>query len=307
MNKDHEPDSQFIERLEWQLSSEYRRINRLKSPSGKIVLSRRMAAVVLTVGVFMTGVAMIKAAEYVQDSWRKKIEIARFETEVELKKVHLQSTQEMESDIKSKYTNGLIEEEQYLAVQHAAKRSELDLEKSLLNLDEVRISGIIPRNELYAPIIGGHDFVSERLQLEIKTIALDLEMLKYHLERIKQLADRDLVQWEELEMMQSEIASQEVKIEKIQSRLDLRKRYLAAEISAKEVEIHDRIAVAQRNLHLAKSKIDTLHTQMKRLKNLEAQGMVSSMQITQMQYAINAAQAELKLATLELEVLQRVR
>lgn len=307
MSNSYEPNSQFVDKLEWQLSSEYRRLNRLKSPSNKIVLSRRVVAIALIVGVLSTGVAMIKAAEYVQDSWRKKIEIARIETDVEIKKVQLESTREIESEVKAKFSNGLIEEEQYLAVKHATKRSELDLKKSLLNLDEVKASGIIPRNELYAPIIGNRDFVSERLQLERQAIELGIELLNHHLARLQRLVDRDLIKGVELDLMQGEIASQKVKIEKIQKRLELRRRYLDAEITAKEVEINDRIALAQKNLHQAKSELDALQMQLQRLKVLEAQGMISQMEIKQVQYAINAAQAKLQLATLELEVLNKVR
>ncbi len=97
MSKNYEPENQFLERLEWQLSSEYRRTSRLKSSPEKIALSRRLVAVSLMVGILMTGVAMIKATEYIKDSWRRKIEIARIETEVKLKEAHLESTREMVS------------------------------------------------------------------------------------------------------------------------------------------------------------------------------------------------------------------
>ena len=68
MSKIYEPDSQYLERLEWQLSSEYRRANRLKSSSGKVAVSRRMVAISLAVGILMTGVAVTKAADYFKDS-----------------------------------------------------------------------------------------------------------------------------------------------------------------------------------------------------------------------------------------------
>jgi hypothetical protein len=75
MRKTYEPDSQFVERLEWQLSSEYRRTKRMKS-TGKIAVPRRMVAVTFLVGALLTGVAAIKAAETIKDSWRKKIKVA---------------------------------------------------------------------------------------------------------------------------------------------------------------------------------------------------------------------------------------
>lgn len=307
MSKTYEPDSQFLERLGWQLSSEYRRTNRLKSPSGKIAIPRRMVMITCMVGILMTGVAMIKAAEYIKDSWRKKIEIARAETDVKLKMAHLESTREMESRAEMRFSNGLIREDEYRVMKIAAEKAELDLKRSQLNLDEVKVSGVIPRNELYAPVLRGRDFVSERLKIEKKEVELDLEPLRSRLKRFKQLVEKGLARGDELDHIQAEIAARKVMIDKIQKRLDLRKRFVAGEITAQEVEIKGRITVAERNLHLAKSRVDSLNKQLKRLKILEAQGSISPMEIKPLEYALNAAQAELKLATLEMEVLKKVK
>jgi hypothetical protein len=67
MNNAYEPDDRFVERLEWQLSSEYRRTNRLKSAPGKITVSRRMAGVAAIVGLVLTGLTALNAAAYLKD------------------------------------------------------------------------------------------------------------------------------------------------------------------------------------------------------------------------------------------------
>jgi hypothetical protein len=306
MSKNHEPDSRFLERLEWQLSSEYRRANRLKSSADKIAIPRSIVAVSLAAGLLITGVAATKAADYFKDSWRKKIEIARVETEVELKKVHLESISEMATDIKMRVSNGLIREDEYESMRLAVENAELDLQRSLLNLDEVKMSGDIPRNELYAPMIGGRDFVSERLKIEKKEIELGMEQLGVHLERIEQLVEKNLVRGDEMNQIQMQLANRKVMVDKIQQRLDLRTRFLAGEITAQEVEIQERMTGAERNLYMAQSKVDALNEQLKRLKNLEARGEISHAEVAQLQYALDAAQAELKLATLEMDVLEKL-
>lgn len=307
MNKIHEPDSQFLERLEWQLSSEYRRTNRLKSPPGKIAVPRGMVAITLVVGILMTGVAVTKAADYIKDSWRKKIEMARVEIEVELKKVHLESIREMASDIKMRVSNGLVREDEYLAMKLAVQNAELDFKRSMLNLEEVRMSGEIPRNELYAPMVGGRDFVSERLIIEKREVELNLEQLGIQQERFKQLVEQNMVRGDEIEHIQAEMANLKMMIDKVQERLDLRTRFLAGEITAQEVEIEDRMNAAERNLRLAESRVDSLKTQLERLQDLETQGKISHRETIQLQYALDASQAELKLATLEMDVLKKIK
>ncbi len=307
MSKIYEPDSQYLERLEWQLSSEYRRANRLKSSPGKVAISRRMVAISLAVGILMTGVAATKAADYIKDSWRKKIEIARVETEVELKKVHLESIREMASEVKLRVENGLIREDEYHAMRIAVENAELDFQRSMLNLEEVKMSGDIPRNELYAPLVGGRDFVSERLEMEKKAIELNLEHLRIQSKRLNQLVERNLARVDETTQIQAAIADLKMMIDKIQERLDLRTRFLAREITTQEVEIADRMTGAERDLQLARSKVDSLQEQMERLKALEVQGTVSHREVMQLQYALDAAQAELKLAILEVDVLEKLK
>jgi multidrug resistance efflux pump len=209
----------------------------------------------------------------------------------------------MASSVKMRASNGLIREDEYLLMKLTEENAELDFKRSLLNLDEVKMSGEIPRNELYAPIVGGRDFVSERLELEKKEIELDLEQVRIHHGRVNQLIEQNLVRRDEMERIQAEITNRKMMIDKIQERLDLRTRFLAGEITAQELEIEDRMTAAERNLHLARSQVDSLKTQLKRLDALETQGVISQMEVKQIQYALDAAQAELKLATLEMDVL----
>ena len=64
---------------------------------------------------------------------------------------------------------------------------------------------------------------------------------------------------------------------------------------------------AERNLRWAESRVDSLKAQVERLTALEAQGKISHRETMQMQYALDAAQAELKLASLEMDVLEKLR
>jgi multidrug resistance efflux pump len=307
MNRIQEPDNEFLDRLEWQLSSEYRRTNRLKPTSGKIAISRKVVALAAMVGILMIGVAMTKAADYIKDSWRKKIEIARVQTEVELKKVQLESIRGMASDIKSRVSNGLIREDEYQAMQLEVENAELDFKRALLNLEEVKMSGDTPRNELYAPLVSGRDFVSERLEIEKKEAQLHMEQLSIQAERVQQLVQQMMVRGDEADHIQSDVANQKMQIDKIQQRLDLRARFLAGEITAQEVEIKDRMTGAERNLQLARSRVETLMKEFQRMQILEARGEVSHTEVAQLQYALDAARAELKLATLEMDVLEKLK
>jgi hypothetical protein len=307
MTKTYEPDTRFVERLEWQLASEYRRANRLKPSSGKVAVPRLMVVVALLVGVLTTGVAVIKAAEYIKDSWRKSLEIARVGTEVQLKEAHLESTRELASRAESLASLGLIREEESQVLKLGVEKAALDLDRSLLNLDEVKASGVAPRDELYAPVVGGRDFVSERLKIQIKDVERDLELLGSRLGRSKQLVEVGAISGGDLDQIQAEIAARKAMIDETRKRIDLRKRYVAGEITAQEVEIGDRMAVAEKSMLQAQTKVDSLMKQLERSQAQEAVGMVSPRETSQLRYALDAAQAELKLAAVEVDVLGKVK
>ena len=307
MSEHYEPDSRFVERLEWQLSSEFRRASRLRPSARRIAVPRGAVAVSLLVGVLLTGVAVMKAADYIKDSRQKKLEIARVETDLRLKEAYLKSTRERKERARMQYSSGLIREEEYLEVKLAAEIAALNLQRSLLNLDEVKMSGEIPRNELSAPLVGGRDFVSERLMIEMKEAQINRELLERRQERLEQLVKNGMIERAESEQIGADIAARKVMIDKIQERLDLRSRFVAGEISAREVEILDRKALVERNLRLAQSRVDSLKDQLKRFQMLASEGAVSPSESRDLEFALMAAEAELELAALEMEVLEKTQ
>ena len=307
MTKTYEPDSQFVERLEWQLASEFRRTNRLKPSAGKVAVPRRMVVATLLVGVLLTGVAVIKAAEYIKDSWRKKIEVARVETEVKLRKARLEFTREEASTAKTRFSTGLIQEEEYQVSKLAADKAALDLEISLANQDEVTASGETPRNELNASVIGGRDFVSERLKVERTELELDLTALKSRAERLERMVKLGVVSADELDQVQGQIVAQSAMLDKAQKRLDLRNRFVLGKAPAREVEISDRIIVAESNLARARKLVEAQKKRLEWMQDREALGLISKSSVQQVQYGLDEARAELSLAALEMEVLGKVK
>jgi hypothetical protein len=307
MPKNLEPDSQFLEKLEWQLSSEFRRMSRLKPTAGKVAVPRWVVAFSLAAGVLLMGVAAIKAADSIKGAWRKRIEIARLETDVKLKRAFLEFKKELASKAETQASLGVIGEDEYSSMKLGAERSALDLERSLIDLEDVKASGETPRNELYAPDVDGRDFVSERLVNERKVLELDLGLHRARLERLKQRFDLGLYPRDGLDEALASTAVQEAGIGDIEKRLDLRKRFLAGTMTAEEVEIEDRKTAAERDLREARSTVDSLKKRLEAAQAKEAVGMISSTEVQQAQFGLSYAQARLSLALLEKDILSKIK
>jgi len=307
MPKNFEPDSRFLEKLEWQLASEFRRMSRLKPAAGRVAVPRWVVAFSLAAGVLLMGVAAIKAADSIKGAWRKKIEVARLETDVKLKRAFLEFKKELASKAKMQASVGMIREDEYLAMKLGAERAALDLERSLLDLDEVRVSGETPRNELYAPAVDGRDFVSERLAIERKVLELDLGLRRARLERLKQRVDLGIAPRDGLDESLASTAIQEAGIGDVEKRLDLRKQFIAGAMTAEEVEIQDRMTAAERDLRQARSTVDSLKKRLESLQAKEAVGMISNTEVQQAQFGLDYAQARLSQALLEKDILSKIK
>jgi hypothetical protein len=308
MLKNFEPDRQFVNRLEWQLTTEFRRADRLKPAAGKVAVPRSIVALSLAAGVLLMGVAATKAADLIKDSWRRKIEVARQETEVGLKKAFLEFKKEAAARAERQVSMGLVHEDEALESRLGVERSTFDLERSLVDLEEVKASGEAPRNELYAPAVGGRDFVSERLEIEKKTLEVDLGLRRTRIERhLKERVDLGLIPKSELDEFQASLASQEAGIGDIERRIDLRRRFLAGEISTEELEIRDRTTAAEKDLRQARSMVDSFQRRLELLRTKQAAGLISETEIRQVQFGLDAAQAELNLALQEIDILKKIK
>ena len=306
MNKNLEPEPKFVEKLEWQLASEYRRAS-FRRAARTIAVPRGLAVAVLVVGVLVTGVAAIKAADYVRDSWRKKIEVARGETEVRLKQAELESVQTEAKRMETLVSLGLVERDESQAIRSRADGAALDLLRSRLDLEEVKASGAAPSNELSAPLVHGRDYAAERLEIEKRERQLDLDLQARRLERVMRLMKVGLVGEDEQKAIQAEVVLMKSSLDAVQTRLDLRRRFVKGKISPEDVEIAGRLATAQAALRAAQSNVDRLKEEMALLETRRELGLVSSAEIASLQYSLEAAEAELKLAVLEVDILKKIK
>jgi hypothetical protein len=307
MNESYEPNGKYLESLEWQLASEFRRRSRLRA-YGKIAVSRRAASLIIVAGVLLTGVAATKAADLIRESWRKSIEVARVEMDVRLKTAFAEFKREQVARAETQASKGLIRQEEVEVTKLSAEYSALDLGKSQLNLEEVEASGEAPRDEIYAPVVGGRDFVGERMQVEVRRLELNLELRRARLEqRLRRLAEKGLVAGSELEDFQAESATQASLIQKARERFDLRRRFVSGDLSAREVEIQDKLTLAERDLGQAQSELDYMRKQLAHTQALQASGQAQESDVRALEFGLNYAQEEVALATLEIDILKKVK
>ncbi|MCK7468611.1 MAG: hypothetical protein MZU91_11230 [Desulfosudis oleivorans] len=166
------------------------------------------------------GVAATKAADLIKDSWRKRIEVARLETEVKIKTAFLELKKDRAAQAEGRYSLGLVGEDEALVAKLGAERAAADREMSVLDLEEAKASGEAPRNELYAPLVDGRDFVGERLGIEKKVLQADLDLRRARTEpALRHRVELGLAPKSALSEFAAALAGQEAGLEDIENRL----------------------------------------------------------------------------------------
>lgn len=303
-----EPDDRFVDRLEWQLASEFRRRERLKPAPGRVAVPKSVAALGLAAIVLLTGVAATKAADLIRDSWRKRIEVARLETEVKIKTAFLELKNDWAVQAMDRHSLGLVGEEEALVAKLGAERAAADRETSVLDLEEARASGEAPRNELYAPLVDGRDFVEERLGIEKKVLQADLDLRRARTEpTLRHRVELGLAPKSALRAFEAALAGQEAGIRDIENRRALRRRFIAGEITAAEMEIQVRMSAAEKELEEAQSAIEDIRPRVEELRVRAAAGLVTVDELKGGEFGLSAARAKADLALQEIEILKQLK
>lgn len=307
MNKSLEPDERFVEFLEWQLLSEHRRASRLRPAAGRIAVPRWAAAAALAFGFLTTGVTVIKASEMIKDGWRKKIEVARAQTEIRLAESRLDSARTEAARLGRQVALGLAPTDDGRQWEIFAREREIDVRRARANREEAEITGGPARDELYAPRAGGRDFVLERLKMDLESSALRSESIAVRAERVQRLEAVGLVSKEEGAALKREAEAETGRAEEIRGRIALRERFLQGKADALQVEVQGRLAEVALRLKSAQARVESYQEKLARLTRMSDLGLVPVSEVRTAQAGLEIAKAELAQAVLERDILSQVK
>ena len=304
MNKHHEPKEDFVDRLEGQLTSDFRRQERFSTHGQRVKIPRYLGVIILILSSMLAGVVIIKAAEQIKDSWKRELALAQVETALQIKEARLKVVNEIFDSVKAQKARGLVGAEQLLNVRVAKDQMDLELARARIDFQEVSATGRTPQNELFAPLVDGQDFVSQRLRLDKKRADLEFELLQKQIEQMGLQVEQGLVTDGQLEesgqvLLERKKATQETKY-----RLQLRSEFLQGKLTPWEVEIKEKLSKARDNLHHAERSYALMKLQLKRMNELEKAGTIKSQEVKAMRYELTATEAQLRLARLEVKLLQ---
>jgi hypothetical protein len=136
----------------------------------------------------LVGAGSQLAMAQVQGS-RTRTELERaIEVEREAVQVRLQLAQQEHQRVRDAFNAGVVSEQSLLEAAAMQREMEVALARFDLNLAEMRASNAPPRDELWAPLVNGRDFVRERLELDAQLAQQRLQNAEVHLESVRRRA-----------------------------------------------------------------------------------------------------------------------
>ena len=136
-----------------------------------VATRRRLApflrnAAMLAVGVVL-GVGTQVASAQVQDARQRSELEAAHELDRRMAVMRVQVALEEHARVRQSFESGALSQQSLLAAATELRATQLAVSRIDLDLAEIRLTSVAPRNELWAPLVGKRDFVRERIKLDV--------------------------------------------------------------------------------------------------------------------------------------------
>jgi hypothetical protein len=153
----HRPTPEFRDYLEAEITREFRR--------HRSFARLRFAAIFLA--TLAAGTTAGLASAQIRENAQRDSLLEAAQSELSLAALRLKLAQANLTEVNSKVQVGAIGRGSLAAAESELLRMEALARRAQLNVEEIRASSLLPRDDLNAPLVGTRDFVAERLMLDL--------------------------------------------------------------------------------------------------------------------------------------------
>ncbi len=300
MNDYHRPTPEFVSNLEWQIRTSHKRGNRFSepvkpNPGGKM----KIAVLVLASGLVGAGGVVVK--DEVQEFRAQEVLLAQVESNLRMAELQLEMSRTQLEELQRLYDLGAVEEQALLDARTEVLQAEVAYSRLSLDQEEIRLSGKEPHNQLSASLVGGRDFVSERLILDETLARQQLSIVENRRERFQDLVQAGVVRSEDLAEVNLASQEAEAQLSGIQERIALRERFLEGELQPEEAENAFELSQTQTRLTLLRRALDGAIVRFQEAEKRVDLGLVHESELRRSR--LEVMQLETQLEFLEIKLL----
>jgi hypothetical protein len=300
----HEPSPEFAARLESQLLAELRRRTREGDTPWWAAWSpaRRLAAAAAVVLLSMgTGGAVVAVTYEAQSSQLRDQLVASYEQRAELaRQRHELATKEHQS-AQTRLNVGMTDAATVLekGLEVVAAQAQVDI--IAIDLAEIQGAGREPNHELWAPRVGGRDFVSDRLKAQQTVLVRSLDVVRKLASDLLVRIEIGTMSSQDLNLVRSRATELEASVATLERKMAVRNLFLSgritgptAQLRGVEIEMDQRITVLQPQVELARQEVTRVTRQFE--VGVALQKAVVEARLRQLELETELSKAELELA-----------
>ena len=299
----HEPRPEFRAYLEWQIESALRRESRFADPVAPT--SRPLIAAVVVLAVLAIGGIAAAASEQVQDARQRDALIETTKAEEDLTRLRVELAKAHYQETRASFEVGTAGRESLQAAERELREMEAALARVRLNAEEIRATSAAPRDDLQAPVVGGRDFVRERLRLELELAQRALVATEQAVAEAQRRVSVGVIPQAVQRQAQDEALRARLQLQSLQATLELRARAVQGQFTA------DKVAAEQRRLELtlkrdlAQRQIDSMRIKIQELRSQVEVGLARQLELKRAEVELLEREIEVQRLRRELETLRR--
>jgi hypothetical protein len=286
-----EPTPEFRARLEWQIETALRRETRFSEPIARPVPRARMALALAAALVIGVGVGWIPG--YAQESHERSQLIENVQSEASLIRLRLALVQKELEQVRRRVDVGAAGPEALSASEDQVRTLETALQRTALDVEEIRATSAAPRNDLPAPLVGQRDFVRERLMLDLSNAQRALAAAEQKAAAAHQRYEVGLVQQSEVQRSDVDVEKARTDMQLLAARLEMRRRVLQGDIKPDDVAPSLHRQELQLQLRQLQRELDLSQTRLADARRLLSVGVGSEVDVKQAELQILEQQAQL--------------
>jgi len=308
MLNQHEPDNEFVKRLEWRIDRELRLRNRSFQATGWFLRSRVRAGLglvglmALSMGI---GAAVVAGAYQAQNKERRAPLIPEYQQRAELARQHLASITEQLKRKERDFSLSVATQEEMLDAQVNVAEAQAQLRLAELHLEEVRITGHDPLRNLSSPLVSGRDFVGEGLRIEMSVPQVALEFEQLRLRDTKKRVEVGTASPIVIAVSRSRIVEVEAAIESFRKKMEIRQSFLDRRIDGPEVELRVLEVEAEQRQKTLISKVELAREELEGARKRVQAGIAQRVHMDEAELRLQKLETDLAKVELDLERIRR--
>jgi outer membrane protein TolC len=304
MHERHEPDKEFVERLEWHIGHEARRRHQASGNTGRSPVRVALMVVGLALLSMGLGAAAVAAAYQAQSNERREILINGLDQRAQVARATVEAAGAQLKEAERQVALGLADMERALHARAALAQAEAQLKSIELQVQETRMTGREPLNEVSAPLVSGRDFVGERLRAELSVAETALEVEKARLAAAEKNLSLGLIGRMDVEVARAGLSQAQASLEGLRRKLEIRQQFIGKKINPSETELLAMEGEATQRARAVGSQIEIARLELERTQSLAQKGLVPNRTLAEATLKLRTLEAELAKVQLDLAVIR---